>query len=398
MKNLNWKTALLCTFMFFMAFSANADVMPDEIIALNDSIKNIYAPDKRVATFIINYTVEGKSVTLTGECTSQEASAMLMENLKARGYEVSDKIKMLPDAELGDKTWAIVNMSVCNLRAANDYDAGMSTQGLLGMPLKVLKKDGWLQVQTPDGYISWVLSSAVKRVTAEEIHQWNQAEQIVVTSVYAFVYSQPDMKSQTVSDVVASNRLKYIGKESNFYQVEYPDGRRGYLPSDCGEPLEKWRKHIAKDAQSILATGFKLMGVPYMWGGTSTKGVDCSGFVRTTLLQHDIIIPRDASQMAYKGEHLNIASDFSNLKPGDLLFFGRKGQNGGKSRVSHVGMYIGQGKFIHSLGWVHVSSFMPKDENYDAYDLNRLLWAQRVLPYVNKEDGLNTTDNNEYYK
>jgi cell wall-associated NlpC family hydrolase len=135
-----------------------------------------------------------------------------------------------------------------------------------------------------------------------------------------------------------------------------------------------------------------------MWGGTSTKGVDCSGFIRTTLLMHDIIIPRDASQQAYKGQHLDIAPDFSNLQPGDLLFFGTRATAGRKEQVHHVGMYIGNRHFIHSIGWVHLSSFNPKDEDYDGYDLNRLLFAARILPYINKQDGLNTTDHNSFYK
>ncbi|HCE47945.1 MAG TPA: hypothetical protein DEQ84_04690, partial [Prevotellaceae bacterium] len=182
------------------------------------------------------------------------------------------------------------------------------------------------------------------------------------------------------------------------YQVAYPDGRQGFIPKEASRPLDKWRKSLKQDAENILATGLRLNGIPYMWGGTSTKGVDCSGFVRTTLLMHDIIIPRDASQQAYKGKRIEINSDFSNLEPGDLLFFGKKASSGRKERVSHVGIYMGNKKFIHSLGWVHVSSFDPSADNYDEYDLNRLLFASRVLPYINKENGLNTTDKNEFYQ
>lgn len=64
------------------------------------------------------------------------------------------------------------------------------------------------------------------------------------------------------------------------------------------------------DAQSIIRTAYTMIGIPYLWAGTSSKGVDCSGLVRTVLFMHDIIIPRDASQQAYVGQRIGIASRF----------------------------------------------------------------------------------------
>ncbi|MFC2710315.1 NlpC/P60 family protein [Hoylesella oralis] len=295
--------------------------------------------------------------------------------------------------------WAIVNVSVCNLRQAADYDAGQASQALLGMPLRVNRKSGaWLQVTTPDDYESWVLAQTVRQVTRTELAAWNTGGQVVVTALYAFVHERPDARAQTVSDVVAGDRLKLLGKRGTFFHVAYPDGRKGYLHVRNGQEIRAWRRTVKRNAASIIASAKRLIGLPYMWGGTSTKGVDCSGFVRTTLLMHDIVIPRDASQQAYKGEHLEIAPDFGNLMAGDLVFFGSRDEETGKPHVSHVGIYLGNKKFIHSLGFVHISSFNPQDKEYDEYDLNRLLWAQRVLPYINKVDGMSTTDRNAYYK
>lgn len=163
-------------------------------------------------------------------------------------------------------------------------------------------------------------------------------------------------------------------------------------------PEGKWRARLKQDAADIIRTAHTLMGVPYLWAGTSSKGVDCSGFVRTVLFMHDIIIPRDASQQACVGETIDISPDFSNLQPGDLIFFGRKATPERKERVVHVGMYIGNKRFIHSQGDVHISSFDPADELFDEFNLGRLLFATRIIPSINKMEGLNTTATNPYYK
>ena len=307
------------------------------------------------------------------------------------------------------KEWGVIDVSVCNMRTEGDYDAGMATQGVLGMPVQILEDGGWLKVRTPEGYEAYVHNRSVKPMTRSELTAWNTAPQVVVTVLWTGVYEKPNETSQIVGDAVATNRLRLIGTQGNFYQVAFPDGRTGYLSKKGADELAHWRKNLNNSPAAILATAKRFVGIPYMWGGMSPKGMDCSGFVRTVLLCHDIIIPRDASQMATKGQridifpspnagHTDVKPDFSGLKPGDLLFFGRKATAEKPAHVSHVGFYLGNGRFIHSLGMVQEASFNETDADYDAYDLGRLLWAQRVLPSINKEPDLFTTDKSPMYK
>ena len=234
-------------------------------------------------------------------------------------------------------------------------------------------------------------------MSEQKYDEWNRAEKIVVTAHYGFTYEQPDEHVQTVSDVVAGNRLKWEGSKGHFYRVSYPDGRLAYISKSIAKPETTWRSELKTDVQSIIRTAYTMMGIPYLWAGTSSKGVDCSGLVRTVLFMHDIIIPRDASQQACVGQHVDIAPDFSNVKPGDLVFFGRKATVAQKENVSHVGIYLGNRKFIHALGDVHVSSFNPEDKEYVAFNAGRLLYAVRFLPYIDKVKELNTTFTNPYY-
>lgn len=396
-------SSFFALFLFITLSVVAAEVgdrtIPAEVTQLSDSLKQRYAPDKRVALFDVDYSFSGKNVMLRGVTTSAEAKSVLLKELSKKGYVLMDCLQVLPDEKgLEGKVYGIINVSVANLRVDPDFSSEMMTQGLMGMPVNVLQNAGWVRIQTPDNYIAWVHRVGVHRVTKEELATWNHAEKIVVTSHYGFVYSEPNEASQTVSDVVAGNRLKWEGSKGAFYKVTYPDGRKGYISKSISMPEKKWRANLKQDAASIIRTAHTLMGVPYLWAGTSSKGIDCSGFMRTILFMHDIIIPRDASQQAYVGEHIDITPDFSNLQPGDLIFFGRKATPERKERVVHVGMYIGGKRFIHSQGDVHISSFDPTDELFDEYNLGRLLFATRILPSINKEATINTTDTNSYYK
>ena len=393
---------IVSLFLFASLYSVASEIgdrtIPADVAQLSDSLKRQYAPDKRVALFDVDYSFSGKNVMLRGVTTSAEAKAALLNGLSKADYQVMDCLQVLPDeAALEGKTYGIINVSVSNLRVDPDFSSEMMTQGLMGMPVRVLQRDGWYRIQTPDNYIAWVHRVGIHPVTKEELHAWNTAEKIVVTSHYGFTYEKPDDDSQTVSDVVAGNRLKWEGSKGHFYKVSYPDGRQAYISKHISQPESKWRASLKQDAESIIKTAYTMIGIPYLWAGTSSKGVDCSGLVRTVLFMHDIIIPRDASQQAYVGERIEIAPDFSNVQRGDLVFFGRKATADRKEGISHVGIYLGNKRFIHALGDVHISSFDPEDEYYDEFNTGRLLFATRFLPYINKEKGMNTTDHNLYY-
>ena len=377
---------------------ARHQTVPEEIVQLSDSLRKLYAPDRRVELFDTDFTCDDHHVMLRGVTTSAAAKQALLNGLAERQYEVMDCLRVLPDEEtLGEQIYGIVNLSVCNLLSANDFSSEMVTQALLGMPVRLLRQENWYQIQTPDRYIAWVHRVGIHPVTRAELAAWNQAEKLIITAHYGFVFSAPNEHAQTVSDCVAGNRFKLLGMKGDYYKVGYPDGREGYVAKAIAQPETRWRAQLKQDAASILQTAKTLMGIPYLWAGTSSKGVDCSGLVRTTLFLHDILIPRDASQQATQGERIEIAPDFSNLQPGDLLFFGQKATAEQKERVIHVAFYLGNKRFIHSQGDVRINSFDPTDPLFDAYNLGRLLFAARLLPYIDKQPALNTTLTNSFY-
>ena len=293
--------------------------------------------------------------------------------------------------------YGVVNISVCNLRRTADFDAEMVSQALLGTPVHILQVstngNPWPQVQTPDTYTGWVHYAGITKMSFEEYHAWNAAPKVVVTALTGVVHREASAGSPVVSDIVAGDRLKFLGKKGCWLKVGFPDGRTGFVSNKLAKTEADWRKGLDQSPEAILKTAQSMLGFPYLWAGMSPKGMDCSGLVRTTLYMHDIITPRDCSQIYLTGERIG---DRSDLLPGDLVFFGRIREDG-SPRPSHVGFYLGGGRFIHSMGLVQIGSFDPADPLYDAYNTGRYLFGDRILPYIDKMEGLNTTLTNPYY-
>jgi cell wall-associated NlpC family hydrolase len=292
--------------------------------------------------------------------------------------------------------WGVVNISVCNMRRTPDYSAEMVSQALLGTPVHVLRTGGsynWPEVKTPDGYTGWVHKDAITYLDFEDYHNWNAARKVVVTALHTLVYQKASARSATLSDAVAGDRPLYLGLVNKFYKVGFPDGRIGYLSTKDAQEEQAWRKTLKQSPDAILKSAQSMLGFPYLWAGMSPKGMDCSGFVRTVLFMHDIIIPRDAGPQSREGERI---TDMQLLEPGDLVFFGRWKEDGTPS-VGHVGFFLGEGRFIHSLGLVKIGSFNPEDPEYDAYNSGRYLFGGRILPYLNQDPDLTTTLTNPFY-
>jgi len=273
----------------------------------------------------------------------------------------------------------------------------MATQALLGTPVKVLKKEkGWYLVQTPDEYISWVDGTGLFRMNYDSVSEWNTSQKIIYTNDFGFSYSSPDKSSERVSDLAIGNLLKYSGEENGFCKVIYPDGKTAYIKSEECKPFNEWLGEVNPTAENLLETAKTFMGIPYLWGGTSIKGMDCSGFTKTVFYLNGVVLPRDASQQVHTGEPVDTEERLENLLPGDLLFFGRKGTDTTKERITHVAIYIGDGDYIHASGKVRINSFAKDKPNYNAYRDDSFVRAKRVLNSIGS-NGVTTIVQNKFY-
>lgn len=298
-----------------------------------------------------------------------------------------------PSADLGEETYGVVTLSVASIRTHAKYAAEMATQALLGTPVRILEEqNGWLRIQTPDNYTGFTKADNLRRMDADTYASWVAASKIIFLAHHGFAYSQASKQSIPVSDLIAGNILRLDGKSEAFYRVAYPDGRTAFVHESEAMPLEQWQSSIRLTAESVLSTAQSFMGVPYLWGGTSPKAMDCSGFVKTVFFLHGLILQRDASQQCVTGEQVDITDGYDNLRPGDLLFFGKS-----KNRIRHVGIYMGNNEFIHEATQVKTGSLSPSAPNYDTLNTSELVRACRIIG-ANELTGITTLNDNPYYR
>lgn len=371
----------------------------EKINSILQNVKERFAPDKRTSVFNIEVVQENEKLILKGETNLSEANTELAKLLYDQNINIKDEIEFLPSKSLGEKIFGVINLSVANLRSKPDHAAELVTQAILGTPIKVLKKgeDGYYLVETPDNYIAWLDDDGFEFITESELVEWNVTPKVIYTKEFGFSFVDANDKSQTVSDLVAGNLLKIIGEDSNFYLAEYPDGRKAYIKKEEAKIFNDWYNALNPTGETILKTAYRFMGIPYLWGGTSAKGMDCSGFTKTVYFLNGIILQRDASQQVNTGELVEVKNGWENLQAGDLLFFGRKADGDKKERVTHVAIYIGDGDFIHAAGRVRINSLNPSKSYYSKYRDNSFIRAKRILSSVGK-NGIEKILDNNFYK
>jgi hypothetical protein len=197
----------------------------------------------------------------------------------------------------------------------------------------------WVRIESPDHYTGWVAEADL--APAPETPYASSGKVVRVASLFANIYGQPDITvRRPLVTVPFESPLEVVAEpedeERRWIEVRLPDNRRAWIQ----------RGDVTFDTEPLtipetIELARRFIGLPYLWGGTSTFGFDCSGFTQMLCRRRGILIPRDARpQAAWEGME-EIAP--GSLRPGDLLFFGEN-----PDKISHTGMYIGGGEFIHA--------------------------------------------------
>jgi cell wall-associated NlpC family hydrolase len=279
-------------------------------------------------------------------------------------------LQRLPDAERRDvhavvlpsddvPELVLATHSVVDVRRKPDHAAELTTQVIYGDTLEGLKREGdWFLVRMADGYIGWIRSWHLRAVTAAEAGRFDRAAKHRVVANVIQVLEEADESALPVSDaVVGTPLIAESGGRRGWRRVTFADGRRGYTLSK-GIGRIPVRKTVSREG--LVATGMRFLGIPYLWGGTTPKGFDCSGLVQRVFALQGVRLPRDADQQSRFGR-LKPSESLQELNAGDLLFFGKPG-----AAISHVAMYVADGLFLHAFGHVRVAALDPRHNLFDA--------------------------------
>ncbi len=230
-------------------------------------------------------------------------------------------------------------------------------------------KKHWVKIKTADSYTGWMQIVDLRKLTGQGYA--TQGAWVRVAEISANIYREPDVTAHApVVTIPWESRLEVIsgkvGESDRWIKVRLPDGTEGYVQNG-----DVSRDFALLNIEEMIAVARKFLGVTYTWGGTSSFGFDCSGFTQMLERQRGVVMPRDADLQAnWSGAGEVQRAD---LQAGDLLFFGKDAKN-----ITHTGMYIGNGEFIHDTTHEHPMVQISKLDDKPWTTL--LVAARRVKP------------------
>lgn len=258
-----------------------------------------------------------------------------------------------------------INVPVANMYDKADIHGNMTSQAIYNENIEILaNKDQFIKIKTPDSYEGWVEQ---KEVTKGEKITTNHLA--TVNNLFANIYKEPDTTTfRPIITVPFNAKLDILELVNDrWLKVSLVDGQFGFIQ----------KGDVVVDANPLsipemLEMSTHFIGLPYLWGGRSTFGYDCSAFVQMLYEKMGIILPRDAS-LQIKSPLL-VPVDKKDLRPGDLMYFGLNGQ------VSHASVYLGHGNFIGSTA--HLDPIVQISSLRDPYWNGLFITARRLAPFV----------------
>ena len=308
---------------------------------------------------------ENGAVVLKGTIGFSENRLALQKFLMSLGFDqIENRVEVLPARDLGSKRFGFIRTTHS---FSFDKAAGRKevlTDCLLGTPVFLLAEagDGFFLCHGLEGYVGYVSGQDIHRVDSSQFAAYQSGGQVRLRRDHAIDGLMLPMGA----------RLKLDEREKDCVIVEFPDGDQATLPVDCcgiddGGPDPQ--------IERVIAAAEKLLGTPYVWGGNTSEGIDCSGLVQTSFATEGITLARDSNQQVLVGRLVATRWYREGLRRGDTLYF--LGKHG---KIRHTGIYLGNRRYIEAVRpVVRYSSFDPDSAEYSRRGDETFCFGKRLL-------------------
>jgi cell wall-associated NlpC family hydrolase len=313
----------------------------DKLARAIDDIRRKWVPDARLGVF----DVQQAAPVLSGVTSSRAAQEALRRCASEAG--LSDDVRLLPDATVGQDAAAVVTAALAPLLGEATLSAPRVSEALHGECLEILeRRDAWLRVRAPDAYVAWTHAGYVATGSAEWAGDW--AARATARSVAAEIQTTDGRRRLPTGARLALRLGRRKGARSRGPRgareagaVELASGEAGTVASGSVRPEAELRVEARHLALPEIALRW-FAGAPYLWGGRTEWGIDCSGLTQAVYAARGIRLPRDSDLQFGKGNEVPLSGHGEGYEAGDLLFFVERG------RVSHVALWAGAGRIVHS--------------------------------------------------
>ena len=309
-------------------------------------------PDSRAGVFDPRLSADG---ILSGTVLNPDMQTEVLNLLTAPPAENQMKILITPQTP-----WALINRPVEDLRRKPSILAERISQARMSEAARVIESNGdWSFIRLEhDGYSGWVHTASLHLCAANDVQDYRSELNAVVSAALAEAWDETNVLVQKIPFAAAVRVVESRGADS---VIQLPDGRLWKVRSADLLSFDQRPAPTFEGIQKTLDLICRFSGVPYLWGGRTPYGFDCSGLAGTFYAFMGVNIPRDADQQFYAGEVVDGIP-----QPGDLVYFGEAGEDG-DVHISHTAISFGGDEFIHANGadWgISRNTFDPLGSHY----------------------------------